>query len=428
MLSLTKPTEQEESTMRKSLICGAVIVALVNTAAMAVAQRGIPVGHLATYTGPTSDVGIPYGQGVADAMTYINAKGGINGQRLDFETSDYGYNAPRAVATYKKWRATIKPVAMQGWGTADTEALVQFIAEDKVFFMSASYSGHLTDPNGKAPKSKLAAPYNFFYGPSYSDACRGLVQWAATDWKAKGKSGKPKFIHMGDNHAYPNAPKDACADYAVELGFEVLPAIVYSLKPADAKVQCLALKDAGANYAYLGNTSGSNVSLLKSCATVNVKTQFMTNVWGWDENSIRATGSAGNGVVWPVSAATWSDNAPGMKLVREISKISEPTGKEERQLHYLRGVCTSFLMRDAMVAADKAGNLTGPGIKAAMETMTNHVPTGLDGVCLPSTWTPNDHRGMTQILIYQSEVTDDVIAKKKLATIDVPRRPEWLGW
>ena len=27
-----------------------------------------PVGHLADYTGATSDVGVPYGQGMADAI------------------------------------------------------------------------------------------------------------------------------------------------------------------------------------------------------------------------------------------------------------------------------------------------------------------------------------------------------------------------
>ena len=413
--------------MRKSLICATVIGALVGAAGLA-AAASIPVGHLATYTGPTSDVGIPYGQGVADSMEYINKQGGINGKQLGFETVDYGYNAPRAVATYKKWMATTKPVAVQGWGTADTEALVQFIAQDQVFFMSASYSGHLTDPTGKAPKTKMAAPYNFFYGPSYSDACRGLVQWAAEDWKASKKAGKPKYVHMGDNHPYPNAPKDACADYAKELGFDVLAPIVYSLKPADAKAQCLSLKDSGANYAYMGNTSGSNVSLLKSCATVGVQTQFMANVWGWDENSIKATGADGKGVVWPVGAAIWTDNVPGMKLVKEISKLSDPSGKEARALHYMRGVCTTFYMRDAMAAADKAGGITGPNLKKAMEAMKDHVPAGLEGVCLPSTWTPEDHRGTNKVMVFRSDIKGDAISMEKIYTAEIPRRPEWLGW
>ena len=215
--------------MRKTLLCGTALLAIFGFSTMATAADTIPVGHLACYTGPTSDVGGPYGNGVADAMKYINVNGGVNGKQLDYETVDYSYKAPQAIATYKKWMSDKKPVAIQGWGTADTEALVKFIARDEVPYFSASYSGHLTDPTGKSPKTKSPAPYNFFYGPSYSDTCRGLVQWAADDWKAKGSKGTPKFIHMGANHPYPNAPKAACAEYAKELGFEVLNPIVYSL-------------------------------------------------------------------------------------------------------------------------------------------------------------------------------------------------------
>jgi len=396
------------------------------SASSAMASDAIQVGHLATYTGPTSAVGKPYGQGVDDAMAYINAHGGINGKKIDFETVDYSYNAPRAVATYKKWKARKKPVAIQGWGTADTEALVKFVAKDKVFFMSASYSSHLTDPTGKSKYTKSAAPFNFFYGPSYSDGCRAVVQWASEDWKAKGGKGKPKFIHMGDNHPYPNAPKLACAEYAKELGFEVLNPIVYSLKPGDFKAQCLSLKDSGANYAYLANTSGSNISLLKSCKTVGVDTQFLSNIWGWDENAMKATGSVGNGLVWVVGAATWNDNTPGMKTVREISKMSDPSGKKARTLHYMRGVCTAMFMRDAMLEADKAGGITGPNLKAAMEKMVDHVPAGMEGVCTPHTWTPEDHRGSMSVMVYRS-VDGENLKMEKIYTANLPRRDDWLG-
>ena len=67
-------------------------------------------------------------------------------------------------------------------------------------FSFATFQTGLRYKSGKAKP----APYNFFYGPSYSDALRALLTWAAEDWKAKGGSGKPKFVHMGANHPYPN--------------------------------------------------------------------------------------------------------------------------------------------------------------------------------------------------------------------------------
>ena len=397
-------------------------------AGSASAAETVAVGHLTDYTGPTGGVGVHYGPGVIDAMNYINANGGINGKQIEFDTVDYSYQADRAVATYKKWKSGLKPVAIQGWGTADTEAMTKFVARDKIPYISASYSGHLTDPTGKSPRAKGGAPYNFFYGPSYSDGCRGLVQWAMDDWKAKGIEGKPKFTHMGDNHPYPNAPKEACGAYAEELGFEILQPIVYSMKPADTKAQCLSLKDSGADYAYLGNTSGSNISLVKSCATVGVETQFLANIWGWDESGISAAQEAGDGVAWVVGGTPWKAGAKDNPVMKAISDMSAKSADEYRALHYIRGACSAMFMAEAMKVADKNGELDGPGIKKAMEQMQGYVPAGLEGVCLPSTWTAEDHRGTTLVSVYKSEYNGGDFKMLKQATVEVPKRPEWLGW
>ena len=48
----------------------------------------------------------------------------------------------------------------------------------------------------------------------------------------------------------------------------------------------------------MANTGGSNISLLKSCETVGVQVQFMSNIWGMDENNMKAAGKAADGVVW----------------------------------------------------------------------------------------------------------------------------------
>jgi branched-chain amino acid transport system substrate-binding protein len=383
----------------------------------------IPVGHLATYTGPTSSVGKVYGAGIEDAIAYINANGGIAGQKIDKDTVDYSYKTSRAISTYKKWQGQLEPVTIQGWGTADTEALVRFVARDEVPYMSASYSGNLTDPTGDSPHSSLAAPYNFFYGPSYSDGCRAMVAWAKSDWESSGNDGQPTFMHMGDNHPYPNSPKEACRAYAEDQGFKVLSPIVYSLSPGDFKSQCLSLKEAGADYTYLANTSGSNISLLRSCQTVGVETQFLTNVWGFDENTVDPAGKAGDGIVFPVGAAQWGADVPGMETVKAIAG-----GEERRALHYMRGVCSVMFMRDAMARAAEQGAIDGPNIKAALESMDGHVPDGMAGVCLPHTWTPENHRGTTKVMVYRNDYNGGDFSFEKLTTIDLPRRDDWLGW
>ena len=423
--------------MRLSALAAGAVFAF---AAHASAQEYIQVGNLVDFTGATAVVGKEYGQAKIDAMNWINENGGINGKQLDFDTVDYSYVVPRALAAYKKWTTQRKVAVIQGWGTADTEAMVDFVAKDQVPYFSASYSGHLTDPQGKGPETKKPAPFNFFVGPSYSDGVRALIQWAADDWKKKGRSGKPKYVHMGDNHPYPNAPKKAGEDYAKELGFDVLPAIQYTLAPGDFKAQCLTLSQSGADYAFLANTSDSNISMLRSCATVGTKTQFMANIWGFDENAMRAAGEAANGVVWVMGGARWNDDVPGMKTVQAISKASDPRGVAYRAVHYLRGVCSIFYMKEALEWADKNGGINGANVKRAMYQKKDWVPVGMEGVCPPATWVEGDHRGVTRVLVYRGNVkgaTDgtvadlvknNVITMAKVFEANVPRKSEWLGW
>lgn len=422
-----------------SLISALALVA----ASPALAQQTINIGHLADYSGGTSDVGQPYGQGVQDTIAWINKNGGVNGKTINSDFNEYGYQVPRALAAFKKWTSgSDKVVAIQGWGTADTEALVALVTKEQIPYYSGSYSASLTDPTGKGgPKSERAAPYNFFYGPSYSDAARAMVQWAADDWKAKGGQGKPKWVHMGANHPYPNSPKAAAEAYAKELGFDVLEPITFALTPGDYTAQCLTLKQSGANYAYLGNTAGSNISVLKACETAGVKVQFLGNVWGMGEEAMKAAGTAANGVVFPVrTAVTWTGTAPGMATFKDISKMSDPSGAAYRSVHYMTAVCTVLYMKEAMDWADKNGGVTGPKIAEGMYQKKDWVPKGTEGVCNPSTWTATDHRSTMTVDLYRAVVggaadgqladlvKSGTVKLDKVATITLPRKTELLGW
>jgi branched-chain amino acid transport system substrate-binding protein len=425
--------------MTRSSLSALAAAALALLAAPALAQD-IQVGHLADKSGPTSDVGVPYAQGVSDALAYVNSKGGVDGKKLAVDTVDYGYKVPQAVAQYKKWSESgSKSAAIQGWGTADTEALIGFVTKDQIPYYSASYSAALTDPTGKSGKAK-PAPYNFFYGPSYSDAVRGLLTWAAEDWKAKGGKGKPKFVHMGANHPYPNSPKEAGEAIAKELGFDVLPPVQFGMTPGDYTAQCLTIKDAGANYAYLANTAGSNISVIKACKTAGVKVQFMGNVWGMDENAAKAAGEAANGVVFPVrTGIVWNGDAPGMATLKAISAISGDANAY-RPVHYLAGVCSAMYMVEAMNWAAKNGGVNGPNVQKGMYQKKDWVPAGMEGVCLPSTWTAEDHRGLMDVNIYRMNVsgaTDAPVADlvkngaikiEKVKTVKLERKPDTLGW
>jgi len=268
-----------------------------------------------------------------------------------------------------------------------------------------------------------------------------MLSWAAEDWKAKGGAGKPKFVHMGANHPYPNSPKEAGEAIAKELGFEVLPPVQFAMTPGDYTGQCLTIKNAGANYAYLGNTAGSNISVLKACKTSGVEVTFLGNVWGMDENAAKAAGDAANGVIFPVrTGITWNGDTPGMKTLTDISKISDSAGTAYRPVHYLAGVCSAMYMAEAMEWAAKNGGVTGPNVAKGMYQKKDWVPAGMEGVCLPSNWTAQDHRGLMTVSIYKMHVKgateapvadlvkSGTIKLEKIKTVELERKADRLGW
>ncbi len=417
------------------------LAALAALFAMPALAQPIPVGHLMDNSGATSDVGLPYGQGVQDTLSWVNStRRGVAGRPINVLGFDYGYAAPRAVSQYQAWSRD-RVVAIQGWGTADTEALIRFVTRDRIPYISGSYSGALTDPTGRARPGVEAAPFNFFYGPSYSDALRGMLQWAKTDWDRSGRTGRPKYVHMGANHPYPNSPKEAGETMARELGFGVLPAIQFALTPGDYTAQCLTLRNQGANYAYLGNTAGSNLSVLRSCQTAGVQVQFMGNVWGMDENAMKAAGTAANGVVFPVrTGAVWGQPVPGMETAQAISRTTDANAY--RTVHYLAGMCAAMLMVEAMeTAAANGGAISGERIRDGFYARRDWVPAGFAGLCNPSTFTAEDHRGTMRVALYRAVVTGNTsqgtvgelmangtMKLEPVTVVELERRRDWQGW
>ncbi|MGZ8323338.1 MAG: ABC transporter substrate-binding protein, partial [Rhodoplanes sp.] len=165
------------------------------------------------------------------------------------------------------------------------------------------------------------------------------------------------------------------------------------------------------------------------------------NVWGMDENAAKAAGDAADGVVFPLrTAVPFGGDAPGMKNVMDISKNSDPSGNVYRPVHYIAGLCTALYVKEAIDWAAKNGGVNGANVKKGFYQTKNWVPDGMEGVCNASTWTETDHRPTTNVDLYRIKVkgsTDaplnelvknGAIKLEKVTTVNLPRKPEWLGW
>jgi len=364
--------------------------------------KEIRIGGIIDLSGPTSSVGVPYAEGVKAGVAYLNAQGGIAGMKIVFDLQDDAYNVQQGLTIYKKF-AQDKIVAIQGFGTATTEALTRAAAKDEITYFSASYSAHLTDPK--------TAPYNFFTSADYSTQVRAALKYFKENWK---EARKPRLALLYPDHPYGISPIQAAKDYAAELGFELVGETNVDLKAIDATTQLLPLKDKKPDFIWCGGTTPSTAVILKDAKKIGLKAVFFTNIWGSDENLLKMAGDASEGAISLQAAAVYGQDVPGMKTILEVSK------NQPQMTHYIRGFVSMLAMGEGIRLAAAKGPVTGPSIKAAVESMKDYDPMGL---APKISFLPTDHRPSMAVFLYK-------IVGGKLTFVaqeTLERKAEWLG-
>lgn len=389
--------------MKRIVTAFALCLAALCLSVAAMAQDEIRLGVLSDLTGPTGDVGVPYAEGIKDAAAYLNGQGGVAGKKIALVQVDYAYNAQQALSAYKKFIAQDKIVALLGWGTQDTEALTKFVGKDEIPTISASYSAHLTDPK--------SAPYNFFIAADYSTQMRAALKFFKDRWK-EGRAPKVAFVYP--DAPYGLAPIPAGKAYATELGYEVVGEENVGLKAMDATAELLRLQKLEPDYTWIGGTTQSTAVIMKDAQKLGMKTVFFTNIWGSDENLVKLAGNAAEGSYSLQAAVIYGQDVPGMKI------IEKQTGGKPQMTHYIRGFASMLVMAEGIRKAAAAGEITGPAIKTALESLRDYDPMGLTPAI---SFFPDDHRPNMAVFLYKIEGGKLTPA----GTETLERKAEWLG-
>ena len=105
--------------MLRYRIAAAALAALAAVAPAAVTAQGITpttivIGQSAATTGPASELGIEMRAGALAYFNAINARGGINGRKIELRTLDDGYEPERALANTRRFLETDQAFALFG--------------------------------------------------------------------------------------------------------------------------------------------------------------------------------------------------------------------------------------------------------------------------------------------------------------------------
>jgi branched-chain amino acid transport system substrate-binding protein len=283
-----------------------------------------------------------------------------------------------------------------------------FVAADKIPYFSASFFGGLTDP--------AKTPYNFFIAPSYSDQIRAWLSWVKADWKDRSRNPRVAFLY-GDN-PYGKAPVEAGRLFCKENGIDLVDEEVLPPNFQDATSQLLNMKQKGADYAYVNVTTTGVSLVLKGAKALGLATKFGSNPYGFSEQLPAVAKETAEGVTGVMPHVPFGTPVPGMKALEDFHKANHPTDTHDAM--YVRGWCSAMVWVEALKRADKAGQLTGEGVRAALETFKDF---DMGGLTSPVTWTATDHRPSTTTAVFM--VQGGKLVKVKEYTF--PRKPEWLG-
>lgn len=415
---------------KRILILG---LALILCGSMVYAAEEIKIGSINDLTGATSDVGKDAALGIRECVTYVNASGGVNGKQLKLLLYDYGYRVPEAITIYKRFRDQDKIKLLLQWGTGDTEALSPTVNKDQMVTISDSFSGHLCDPK--------KTPYNFIYSTDYSTNARAALTawyegvWKKSDkWKAARDAGKkPKLVcfYMFAS-PYASAPIKAIKDQAKLLGIEVTKDQDVSLTALDAKSQVLGAKGEEATICWHGNTTMSVATTIKDAYALKLEADHIVNNWGFDQNLVRMTGKAGDGVIGAAACAFLGMDVPFMdKVLEYCKKVNPGVPIEKRDIRTVQAWVKVGMACAGLAGADKQGKLDGPTIKASLESLKDWYPYNTKNALGvgPYTITDKDHRPTATASLYIIKDGKIVLFEKINMKEKFPEQWEsWLGW
>ncbi|MBT3336860.1 MAG: ABC transporter substrate-binding protein [Anaerolineae bacterium] len=376
-----------------ALFAALVVAAMVLTACGGGggdADTSIKVGAIHDLTGPTSDVGTPYAEGIKGYVAWRNANGGIEGRQVELISADYAYKVDQAELLYTQY-VQEGVVVFQGWGTGDTEALRGKIAADKIPFMSASYSAGLLDME--------AAPYNFLVGTSYSDQAIIAIRWAMDDWAAAGNEGMPSVVLTHHDSPFGQSPVEDAAAFAEANGVAFI-SLPMPGGVTDYVAELAQMQQFGANYVIVHTVSSPAAVMVKDAASQGMtdSVAFVCMNWCADEGFIELAGDAAEGVIGTIPFAPPSVPVDGHADADAWLK-EQGSSLSEASLHYTQGWWTMALMAEGIEIVLKNGDeLTGENIKAALETVQNF-DTG--GVTSPLSFSATSHRGNTSLRLYE---------------------------
>jgi ABC-type branched-subunit amino acid transport system substrate-binding protein len=350
-------------------------------------SKTIRVGDLNALSGPAAALGKPVVAGHQAYFDALNARGGIDGWKIDLAVEDTGYQPQQHVQAFNQLRSDI--AILNSFGSPTTKAIQPQFQREKLVTVPASFDSIWgTDPT-VAP---VGTPYSI-------DVANAL------DYVTEGGAKKLSvgIIYQNDEYGADGLRGFDAAKEA--LGFTDAGRQSYKPGDTDFTAQVQKLKAAGAEVVVLTALPTATGPIVGTAATLGFTPQWVLQGPSYVEQLITEDGTP-KGKPTPVAAALkgaivtsfsapWGDEqAPGMEQLLTDQKQYAPDQGPSIYfaLAYSQGMVVEQILRKAI----ESGDLSREGILAAKENLGE---VDLGGITPAVTYTPEGGPPSRQSLI-----------------------------
>jgi branched-chain amino acid transport system substrate-binding protein len=359
---------------RKGIVITIVALAVLVGAGVQAAEP-IRVGAILAVTGPASFLGGPESRTLEMLAEEFNAKGGINGHKVELIIMDSGGNPEKAVSFAKQLIEEKKVLAILGPSTSGETMKIKGIAEEaNTILLSCAAAEVIVNP---------VAKWVFKTPQKDSDAIQAIFN----------QMKRMKISRIGvlsGNTGFGKAGKGQIEKLAPENGITIVASEVYDKASTDLTAEVTKLKAANVDAIVNWSIVPAQSIVIKNARQIGfVGPIFQSHGFG-NIKYVEAAGAAAEGVIFPAGrllvADVLPDSNPQKPVLLKYKNDYEKKYKEDASTFGGHAYDAFMILAKAI---EKAGSTDKEKVRDEIESMRGFVGTG--GVF---DFSAKDHNGL----------------------------------
>jgi branched-chain amino acid transport system substrate-binding protein len=344
----------------KTLIALCLGLSTAFPAAAAPAKEPLKIGALLAVTGPASFLGAPEARTLEMLVEELNAKGGVDGRKIQLLVKDTGGSPEKAVSFAKQLIDEEEVFAIVGPATSGETMAVKPIAEEgKTLLLSCAAAEVIVNP---------VAPHVFKVAPKDSHAAEMIFE------RMK-RMGIRRIGLLSSNTGFGKAGKEQVERLAPAHGIELAVSDVYDKGATDLTAEVTKLKAANVQAVLNWSIEPAQSIVIKNARQIGLSVPIFQSHGFANVQYAKAAGTAAEGVLFPASRIVVAEALPASHPQKAVVTAY----KKAYESRYGEDVSTfgghAWDAFHLLVAAVKASGGDPAKARAALEATRSFVGT-----------------------------------------------------